>query len=190
MQREDSQAQLLLDQQRREGELSMATAREIADERDGVYDPQDGELVDSGLTAEQEEQLYAESQLAEGDEIIEPEVASRVRLGEHRVRSDGPAIGPTGVPIIPESEVPDDSIIDLSDDEPSSEPLPEVSPARKITKVQRAAQVAIVRVNTDLDMTYGQYEPNLWRLKKGRRYRLPINVANHLHEKGLVATWG
>lgn len=167
--------------------MTMANATEIADERDGVWDPQGGGLIESGLTPEQEADLYVAIQFSEDDDsIIEPEVASALPRGEHRVRSDGPAIGPNGVPIQPEAEIPDDSIVDLT----VMAPVPTPAPARQIAKVQRTAQVQVVRVTTDLDMTYGQGDNNRWNLQKGKRYRLPTDVANHLHEKGLVATWG
>jgi hypothetical protein len=189
MQREESTRALEVEQQQRAGEITMSTAKEVADERDGLYDAQDGTLLEPGLSPEQQQVLWEETQQAEGDEIIEPEVASRTPLGEHRVRADGPAIGPNGVPIIqPEDAVSDDSLIDLTDEAPA--PLPEPAPLRQVQRVQRTERVTIVRVNSDLNMTYGQGTNSTWNLVKGRRYKLPIDVANHLHEKGLVATWG
>lgn len=49
-----------------------------------------------------------------------------------------------------------------------------------------------VRVNADVEkMTYGMCngEPNNFNFREGLTYRVPIEIADHLEERGLVAQW-
>jgi len=51
---------------------------------------------------------------------------------------------------------------------------------------------ATIRVDMDIDdMTYGMKngEPNNFTFKEGLAYRVPVAVAEHLNERGLVRQW-
>jgi hypothetical protein len=50
-------------------------------------------------------------------------------------------------------------------------------------EVELAEKEAIIRVNEDLDMTYGDER---YDLKVGPKYKVPQHVADHLDEKGLL----
>jgi hypothetical protein len=59
------------------------------------------------------------------------------------------------------------------------------------TDVVRSSVVTI-RVDADVEeMTYGMHngEPNNFNFKEGLAYRVPLAVAEHLNERGLVRQW-
>jgi hypothetical protein len=52
--------------------------------------------------------------------------------------------------------------------------------------------MATIRVDADIeDMTYGMRngEPNNFTFKEGVQYRVPLPVAEHLNERGLIRQW-
>ena len=54
------------------------------------------------------------------------------------------------------------------------------------------SSTATIRVDADIeDMTYGMRngEPNNYTFKEGVSYRVPLPVAEHLNERGLVRQW-
>ena len=189
MQRDRMQAEKEREQADRASELSMITAKESADDRDGVWDGQNGELLQAGMDEDTQEQMRRYLQAPGGpdeeDEIFDPEDAQITTRPSQQVRRDGPNIGPNGVPIDPQA------IEQMRDD--VEEAVADYTPERPNVTVQRVQQtdrLRVIRVNADLDPTIGQGPNSQWHFKKGRRYRVPEHVAFHLHEKGYVSSWG
>lgn len=166
-------------QQARVGELSMISAKETADDAQGVWDGQNGELIESGMAPEQENFLRRQAQIVEDpDEIISDEDA-HPNPTNLNVRSDG--IGPLGVPI---------DLSPLSDDVEEAMPAPTPRATMVVESAHRQERKVVIRVNADLEPTIGQGPNARWNFLKGKRYRVPEHVANHLHEKGYVSSWG
>jgi len=181
MQRDRLQTSVEDEQRSRRSELTMITAVGDADDAEGVWDGQSGELIAPGFSDEERERV--ESQLAVedplDDDVVSMADSQGHSLGEQRVRTDGPAVGPNGVPIqqSPKAvEVADAPRIGAGE-----------SPARKVERLDRSQQTRIVRISADLDPTIARVD---WHFKKGKRYEVPIHVAMHLHEKGYVSSWG
>jgi len=84
----------------------------------------------------------------------------------------------------------------LTGQEPPENPPPAVVvPKHTLTamppEVVRSA-TATIRLDTDVeDMTYGMRngEPNNYNFKEGLAYKVPLAVAEHLNERGLVRQW-
>jgi hypothetical protein len=202
MQRERLQAEKEQEQQARTGELTMITAAQNADDAEGVWDPQSGELIEPGMTDEDREVFIEEhlGLLGDEDEIV-PEDQSRVSaLGEHTVRTDGPGIGPNGVPVVfTEEEEFQDTLTEArpqvnvrpgEGEVAELEDRPRVGvgqTSRVIQRVDRSKETRIIRVNDTIDPTIGREN---YHFDKGRRYVVPVHVANHLHEKGYVSSFG
>lgn len=168
-------------QQDRAGELTMITAKQTADELSGVFDPQDGSLVQSGLSLSQEAEIRRQQQIAEDvDEIIDGEDAV-APMEQHFVRTDGPAIGPNGVPIEPQEEMALDRVTEAAPD--FDERAPQFAEALVQPKRKK-----VVRLNADIDPTIGRGRN--YHFLAGRRYRVDEDVAAHLHEKGYVSSFG
>lgn len=171
----------------RQSELSMINTVETADDRDGVWDGQNGELLESGMDPETEDQVRRYLQIPDeaDDDIIEPDDAQVTTRPSQQVRSDGPRVGPLGVPIDPEA------IEEMRDDveDARADYTPE-RPGLTVQRVEKRQRLRVIRVNADLDPTIGQGPDSQWHFKKGRRYRVPEHVAFHLHEKGYVSAWG
>ena len=58
-------------------------------------------------------------------------------------------------------------------------------------EVVRSSSV-VIRVDADIDdMTYGMRngEPDNYTFKEGLKYRVPVQVAEHLNERNLVRQW-
>jgi hypothetical protein len=78
--------------------------------------------------------------------------------------------------------------------EAPEEVLPAVADRKTFTpppSVVRSSRVRI-RVDADIeDMTYGMVngEPNNFTFKEGLTYEVPLAVADHLNERGLVRQW-
>lgn len=228
MQRDSAQERLQAEQQTRTGELSMITAKEVADERDGIWSGQDGSLVEPGLEPEREQYLRGRAQLGEEDAIIEPEDA-QVSTPLGNVASDSPSTGPNGVPVRDEHQrIADEAVTDLTLDlkaEPEPDEDPELTAAfaviasregdilnrwiakergtpepsissstpavRTPQRVQPAKEpTAVIRLKETVEPTIGQGPNSRWNFQKGKRYRVPMHVADHLDDKGLVASWG
>lgn len=200
MQRDRLQAEKEKEQQARTGELTMITAAQNADDADGVWDPQSQELVEPGMTDEEREELARQNSafLGDEDEVISEDVARQGSLGEHMVRTDGPQIGPNGVPVgEPEDELSDEVETAVATTNVRPGEALEVSdppavgagqaPARTVQRLDRTKAKRIIRVNADLDPTIGREN---YSFKKGRRYEVPVHVADHLHEKGYVTSFG
>lgn len=203
MQRDRLQAEKEQEQQARAGELTMITATENANDADGVWDPQTQELVQEGMSEEEREALIrrqAPFMDEDDDSVISEEDARTGALGEHTVRTDDIRIGPNGVPIGEEEDDFDDSVISAlpsmnvrPGETEQVAPLPEApvvgrgEAPRSPVRVNRAQEKRIIRVNADLDPTIGREN---YHFAKGRRYEVPIHVANHLHEKGYVSSFG
>jgi hypothetical protein len=229
MQRDEALEDLEAQQQQRAGELSMITAKEAADERNGVWDGQSGELVEPGMSPDQEQYLRGRAQLVEDtDVVIEPE-DSMVHSPLGVTNTDGPALGPNGIPLAEERQhVADEAVIDLMDQMAEPEPVDddpeltsalaiiaerearmgapgsllqqliggrapmteEVPPARTPQRVQPVERSVVVRLNATVEPTIGQGPNSRWNFQKGKRYRVPAWVAEHLEEKHLVSSWG
>lgn len=168
-------------QQDRAGELTMITAKQSADDLSGVYDPKDGSLLVSGLSEAQEAEIRRQQQIAEDvDEIIDDEDAV-APLEQHFVRTDGPQIGPNGVPIEPAMEMATDRVTEAVAD--FDERAPEI-----VEAVKQPVRKVVVRINADIDPTIGR--GRTYHFLEGRRYSVSPDVAAHLHEKGYVSTFG
>lgn len=171
----------------RQDQLTMINATETADDRDGLWDPQDGTLVESGMDPQTEEQLrrYMQIPPSEGDDVIPEEDALSSSAPSQQVRSDGPRVGPLGTLIDPETieEMNDDVVVSEADYTPAR-------PGLQVARAEKKERKRIVRINADLDPTIGQGPNSQWHFKKGRRYEVPERVAFHLHEKGYVSSWG
>jgi hypothetical protein len=204
MQRDRLQEEQEQEQKARKGELTMITAKEGADEAQGVWDGQTQELLESGMSEDEREVLRrAEARLdVDNDDIIDDDEAEVGALGESMVRTDGPGIGPNGVPI---GDAPgvgedyDDTIRDAMDTNARNPrageqtEMPELPVAgrgemvRPVQVLDRPAEKRVIRVNADLDPTIGRTQ---YHFEKGKRYRVPLHVAMHLHEKGYVSSFG
>lgn len=187
MQRDRLQEEHAKEQQDRSAELSMISFNAEADDRDGVWDAQDGSLIEPGLTDETEDQVRRLLQIpdADDDTIIEEEDALVSTMPSLQTRSDGPRVGPNGTPIDP------DFLEQTRDD--VEDAVADFTPARphlRVQKVERSEKHLVIRVNADLDPTIGQGPKSQWHFKRGKRYRVPEHVAFHLHEKGYVSAWG
>lgn len=168
-------------QQERAGELTMISAKETADDMSGVWDPTDGSLMETGLSESQEAEIKRQQQIAEDpDEVIDGEDAVAPRE-QHFVRTDGPAIGPNGVPIGPEQDIFQDTVTEASPD--FDDRIPEVLEA-----VRQPVRKRIIRVNADIEPTIGRGRN--FHFVSGRRYKVDEDVASHLHEKGYVSSFG
>lgn len=188
MQRDRMTAERDLEQQARAGELTMISARENADEGAGVWDGQDGQLIESGMDDESAEEMRRILQVAdlEDDEIVSMEDAQITTRPSELARNDGPArIGPLGTPI-------DSEMMELQEDriETAQADYTPVRPNLTVQRVDRVERTRVIRINSDLDPTIGQGPNSQWHFKKGRRYQVPEHVAFHLHEKGYVSSWG
>lgn len=75
-----------------------------------------------------------------------------------------------------------DEIVDLTEGEKPEEgekPDGDV----EVTEVEVALKYATIRVNENIDMTYGRES---YKLDVGPQYKVPQYVADHLEEKGVV----
>lgn len=203
MQRQRMQNEAEKTQQSRTGELSMITATETADDTDGVWDGQSQELIESGMTTEQRDHLEAQNagELAGEDDIIDQEDAQRSPLTAAGVPQ---GMGPNGLPIGDTLSEDPDVIHEAraenqgkqrNDAELERVPLPDTpkvglgeAPARQVRHLNRSQATRVVRLNATLDPTIGQGPDSQWHFVKGKRYRVPIHVANHLAEKGYIAS--
>jgi hypothetical protein len=230
MQRDEGLEAAEQEQAARAASLSMITAKDTADDVNGVWDGQNGSLIESGLSAEREQELYHQLQLTDdADDIIDGDDAQLQTTGT--VRPDQTPTGPLGVPVSARQELTgDDAIVEPHFEPTSTAPAPplpaaaeeeddEVAAALEVLRrrgmlgaeapalevrdtlvtnsgreVQRMKpadeRMVVVRVLADVQPTIGQGPNASWDFKKGRRYRVPQYVANHLDEKGLVAARG
>lgn len=186
MQHDRLQAEAKAVQQTRKGEIAMASAFMQADDQDGVWDGQSGELVESGMSEEEQDALARYHQLVEdADGITEP-----VKMQQRLTPVEG-AIGPLGTPIYSSEEDPDEIIETVHQAEIVPD-LPKVGVGTRDIKtaipVKRSEPMEIIRLNATVTPTIGK--DNTWDFQEGRRYRVPRYVAIHLHEKGLISQWG
>jgi len=176
MQRERMQDELEKAQAERAGQLTMISAKERADDNSGVWDPETGDLLESGITPEELE-TYRDDSLRGEDEVIED---ARRPTPVMEALSNG--VGPNGIPVRSAAERrSEDAIVDPEESRPPVATLTRRSP---VVQDDRARMV-IARINSDIDATVGA--GNTYALKRGKRYRLPKHVADHLIEKGYVA---
>lgn len=198
MQRDRLQAEQEEAQQKRTGELTMITAQANANESDGLWDAQTGDLVREGLTEEEKADLERQNAalIGESDEVIPLKQSETGALGEFKMPTDGTANGPNGVPVGERlAEEEDDEVQVARDLKSTHQPAPLPEPVRvgagqkdrTIQRVERANQTRIIRVNATLDPTIGRHS---YHFEKGKRYEVPLHVADHLSEKGYVASFG
>ncbi len=199
MQRDRLTAEQESAQQARKGELSMITAKENADDAEGLWDPFSGDLIGSGLSEKTEAHLaHANAALmADEDEIIPVDQAQVGIIGQHQIRTDGPSIGPNGVPIDAQALFEEEDTVTVAADTNAANRTPVIpdapmvgaghSPARTVQRLDRAKETRVIRINSDLDPTIGREQ---YHFLKGKRYQVPIHVAMHLHEKGFVSSFG
>lgn len=189
IQRNRLTAEAKAEQQARIGELSMSAQVQKIEDQDGVFDGQNGELVEPALSAADMEEIARRNQLiTDADEIIEPE-AARIT----QVYQTEEMVGPNGVPIL-DHEDDADAVIETVR-KPAA--LPEAvkvgaggRPEKRVVPVVRHDRMPIIRVSADVEPTIGQGPGNSWKFQAGKRYRVPEHVAQHLDEKGLVSQWG
>lgn len=164
-----------------QGRMAMASTFNQINEEAGVFDPVSGDLVEKGVTEAQEEQVIAQhAELRNDDEVIEGDAAHINPLG--MVNPGGPRVGPLGVPIPSDLAGPDPDQIE-------STVGMVAAAAAAVPSLRRKNQgEVVVRMAADVQPTIGQGSP-AWDLKRGKRYRLPRNVADHLKEKGVLLSY-
>jgi hypothetical protein len=177
--------------------MAMASSINAVNESDGLYDGKSGELVESGLSDVETAQVAQRYQVAmDEDFVTDGEDAKLDNTGF--VRPPGiAAVGPLGLPIDPEGRTPDDVEMARASDHvlaaASAEAgrmvqqylPPEPAP---VVPVPRQERQVIIRVADDIQPTIGA--GSTWDFKRGKRYKVPEYVANHLNEKGLVLAFG
>lgn len=148
-------------QAERSAEISMMDASESEADRNGVFDAQSGARLNSPAATQTAVMV---------DEP--PAAAGFPQTGD----------GPPVEPILSGQEDP--------------EVVAPIIAAKKTfnappVQVVRSSMVT-VRVDQDIDdMTYGMHngEPNNYTFKEGLQYRIPLPVAEHLNDRGLVRQW-
>jgi hypothetical protein len=144
------------DDQDRSAQTTMATAQEIEDQDVGVFDGKSGQRIDDGSVAIEVEDAEA------------PEAAFFEFQGAGEPE-----------PVLTGKETPEQLAPVIAARKAFSRPQGQVAPSAR----QR------VRVDQDIeDMTYGMIngEPNNYSFKEGFTYEVPWDVAEHLHNLGLV----
>jgi hypothetical protein len=145
----------------RSAEMSMATSAETEEELFGVFDAQSGERINEPDP----------SSVAVLDEEDDVEVARPPRFGG-----------------APQEQV-------FTGKEPPELQVPPVQAKRAFSQAAYVARPAEVTIRVDQDiekMTYGMTlngEPNNFDFKEGLAYKVPIAVADHLNERGLIRQW-
>lgn len=159
------------------------------------------------MTGRQKVQQSKEARLADQDRAAEMSMATAVQTDEelHGTfdaqsgdRIDAPAAH-TAVEVEPEPQGffrPDNEPTLTGQEDP--EVVAPIIAARKAVVAQPPVEVVKsshveIRVDSDIDdMTYGMRngEPNNFTFKEGLKYRVPLAVAEHLNDRGLIRSWG
>lgn len=160
-----------------QAEMSMKNDSLTDDEINGVFDPQNGERLDSVRPSRvielADEDEFDENEIDDDSETV-PTVQQQRTRGIPRRREEEPTY--TG-------------------HESPEELAPVLAKRRTYTPhdVELAKpSMVTVRLDQDIDdMTYGMYngEPNNYSFKEGLKYKVPYEVAEHLNERGLIRQW-
>lgn len=145
----------------RSAEMSMATAAKTHEEAVGVFDAQSGERLDTP----------APSYVAVDVEEEKAAPGFGNQYGDDELVLTG-------------KEDPDEVSAQLASQRAQVVPPSRVQTAR--------SSMVKVRVDQDVeDMTYGMRngEPNNYNFKEGMTYQVPVEVADHLDQRGLVRQW-
>lgn len=116
------------------------------------------------------------------ERVDEPRPSHMVEDVEESAPSGFPQPGDVE-PVLTGKEAPEELAPILASRKAFSQP---VQPGRV-----RSA-MATIRVDQDIDdMTYGMRngEPNNYTFREGLSYRVPVEVADHLNDRGLVRQW-
>ncbi len=166
------------------GRMAMISDVAAADTESGVYDGQTGDLIESAMTVEDLQAVARRHQVIDPDEVIEPEDSKLENLGV--VRPPGaPALGPLGTPIDPEGNTEADDVEQAYSTDMDENPAQELP---QVVRQERKDRFVVIRVAEDIQPTIGA--GSTWNFQKGKKYKVPEHVANHLNEKGLVVAYG
>jgi hypothetical protein len=154
-------------QRDRSAEMSLASAIDADEAEHGVFDPQSGEKIgDDGHGPGQPAYTVVddddEAEFPESSFSFNPRSEEPVFTGKETDEEMAPHLASA-----PQGQVPQ---------------RPRVQNA--FVKVRIAADIE--------DMTYGMTasgEPNNYNFKEGYTYRVPLEVAEHLNERNLIAQW-
>lgn len=165
--------------------------------------PQQGRPSAGDFTGRQKAQHAKEQQKANEERSAQMSMATAVETEEERV---GVFDAQTGERLDPQNDVavvveearpsflPEREPV-LTGQEDPEEVAPVIAARKAFTQppptVVRSSMVTI-RVDADIeDMTYGMLngEPNNYTFKEGLQYRVPVGVAEHLNERGLIRQW-
>jgi hypothetical protein len=200
MARDRMAAENRAEQQEAGKRMALISAQGSADDQDGVFDGQSGDLLDAGMTPDQEAALGRQLQIGDPDEVIED---AHFQGAPAYTPEDGERVGANGVPIVEAGAEEDPDVVHavrptggLRPDMVAPEEVPDVARVgagqtdTRIVRHKQAERQRVVRVNASIQPTIGQGPGNTWDFQEGRKYRVPESVANHLAEKGYVSQWG
>jgi hypothetical protein len=149
---------------KRQKEVGLASEVDIVIEREGVFDPVTGALIEMPSEAQAKVDALNEPQEVEADPLYD--------VGE----------GP--MPIAAQVKYPDTEVKQQPKKSAATTMIPEVTDLGDEPILVEQEYVNI-RVNTDIeDMTYGV--GNTFSMVRGTRYRVARDLAQHLESKGLV----
>ena len=155
----------LQEQRDRSAEMSLATAIEDQEQREGIFDPHTQTRLDAPVAVVEESDLPGPSSNGSN---------------EHKSFYE-PERGPVE-PVFTGYETEEQMTPWLSSR--NEAPMP-----RSIVR----SPLVKIRVNQDIeDMTYGfnsQGYPNNMTFREGFTYEVDVNIAEHLNDRGLVAQW-
>lgn len=179
-QRERLQAEAQRAESERQSQLTMTNFTQQANAVEGVWDPESGDLVESGVDPDQQAALQAEYQAGE-DEIIE-DARVHTPVSQQILERDG--VGALGVPVRQlqaeqlQAEAPVEELLDPREIQAAPTPPP---------GVQKVQPKVVIRVREDIEPTIGRNRT--FKMKKGQKYRVDADVARHLQEKRLLADY-
>lgn len=158
----EQQHDALQEQRDRSAEMSLASAIETQEQRDGVFDPHSQERLDAPPVA-----LVEETPLPQG-------FGGRVEAPD--------------MPQAPQEQVftgyeTEEQMTPLLASR-NERPMPQAVIRNPLVKIRVGQDIE--------DMTYGfnsQGYPNNMTFREGFVYEVDINVADHLNQRGLVAQW-
>lgn len=168
------------DAQERAAKETVEAAEEERDAVNSVFDPQTGERLEGPRPSRVATVVDEDDDDLEDDE----EDDETLTLGDEDDEDEGDATF---------GHQPDEPF--FSGHETDEEIAPVLAKRRERRPVRRNRvrnPYARIRIDQDVeDMTYGMVngEPNNYTFREGLAYQVPIEVAEHLDERGLVRQW-
>lgn len=149
--------------EREEQEENRRSMQEAADDAANVFDPRTEERLSTFRPSETLDEVGGEEPL-DGDE-----------------RRPAPRFG-----------VPREEVFTGQERDEEETPQPVMAPRHRPAGVVRNQKVRIRVTETIEKMTYGMRngEPDNYNFKEGRLYEVPVELADHLAERGLVHSYG